>query len=208
MRCTPDLTLDRLGAAVIRPSDQMSIKEIDLARLEEWLLRDAGSRAILEEYAAKLNTEERPDLSPHGHVSIVEERRRVLREIALRRGQGRFRDRLVKRYGAKCQISLCDFSGLIEAAHIRPYALSNDNSEGNGLLLRSDLHTLFDLGLLAVHPESLLVALHPDTLSAGYRSFEAVSLSTNGTSGPDRDALTERWEFFQMKLSSGGVQAN
>jgi len=98
---------------------------------------------------------------------------------------------------------MCDFPGLVEAAHIRPYALTSDNSEGNGLLLRSDLHTLFDLGLLAVHPVSLLVALHPDTLSSGYGLFEGVALATNGSGGPDREALLERWEFFQMQ--SGGA---
>ena len=39
------------------------------------------------------------------------------------------------------------------AAHIQPYALSQDHSPTNGLLLRSDIHQLYDLGYVTVTPE-------------------------------------------------------
>jgi putative restriction endonuclease len=39
---------------------------------------------------------------------------------------------------------------VLEAAHIRPYAESGPHRLPNGLLLRSDIHTLFDLGYLTV----------------------------------------------------------
>ena len=42
---------------------------------------------------------------------------------------------------------------VLQAAHIRPYALGGEHSLSNGLLLRSDLHTLFDLGYLTVEPK-------------------------------------------------------
>lgn len=200
-KCSSGLTLDRLQRAVIRPSDQMSIKEIDLATIEEWLIEETGTRAILHEFASHMVAGFAPDKPVDGPVSIIDERRRVLREISMRRGQAKFRDKLIRRYGAICQISRCSFSGLVEAAHIRPYAASSDNSAHNGLLLRSDLHTLFDLGLLSVHPKTMLVTLHPATLAAGYGSFEGVGLAINGTSGPDPSALAERWEFFQSKLT-------
>lgn len=198
--CPASLTLERLGAAVMRPSDQMSIKEIDLARIEEWLIDDTSGRGILLNFAARLQAEAEPPAPAQGPASIIDERRRVLREIALRRGQAKFRNRLIRRYGAGCQISRCGFPGLVEAAHIRPYAVTSDNSEGNGLLLRSDLHTLLDLGMLAVHPETLRVALHPDALLAGYGPYEDVPLSTNGTAGLDKDALAERWDLFRQTL--------
>ena len=67
--------------------------------------------------------------------------------------------------------------------------------------MRSDLHTLFDLGLMAVNPASITVALHPALLEMGYGSFEGAPLFTNGTSGPDHAALSERWKFFTGRLS-------
>ncbi|MEX2207188.1 MAG: HNH endonuclease [Myxococcota bacterium] len=39
---------------------------------------------------------------------------------------------------------------VLEAAHIRPYAQGGDHRIDNGLLLRSDLHTLFDRGYLTM----------------------------------------------------------
>src|SRR5271155_3471993 len=41
---------------------------------------------------------------------------------------------------------------LLEAAHISPYRGLQSNHPQNGLLLRADLHSLFDLGMLAVDP--------------------------------------------------------
>jgi len=128
-----------------------------------------------------------------------QQRRRIVREMDLRRGQPKFRDRLVRRYGEACQISRCTFAGLVEAAHIKPYAESNENGVHNGLLLRSDLHKLFDLGLLAIHPQSLTVALHRTILEMGYRQFDGLELFTNGSAGPDRVALAKRWDTFISK---------
>lgn len=193
----PNLTLARLNDAVMRPSDQMSIKEIDLAKIEKWLRADPAFGQLIFDYAGAIDA----DAIQHSEddpatQSVIETRRRVLREINLRRGQRQFRERLISRYGAACQISRCDFPGLVEAAHIRPYAESNDNGAHNGLLLRSDLHTLFDLGLLAIQPADMTVKLHPALLAAGYEKFEGQTLFVNGTKGPDYAALSERWEFF------------
>jgi hypothetical protein len=196
-----DLTLARLNDAVMRPSDQMSIKEIDLAKVEKWLRTDPYCAQLIFDYASAINADaEQPSDDESTTQSIIETRRRVLREINLRRGQRQFRERLISRYGAACQISRCDFPGLVEAAHVRPYAESNDNGAHNGLLLRSDLHTLFDLGLLAIHPADMTVKLHPSLFPAGYESFDGKALFTNGTKGPDREALSERWEFFHNAL--------
>ena len=42
---------------------------------------------------------------------------------------------------------------MLQAAHIRPYASDGPHDPRNGLLLRSDLHTLFDRGYVTVSPE-------------------------------------------------------
>lgn len=67
-----------------------------------------------------------------------------------RRGQPDFRARLLAAYGRRCCISGCRIEALLEAAHIRPHAEAPNYDTRNGLLLRADLHTLYDLHLLAV----------------------------------------------------------
>jgi len=42
---------------------------------------------------------------------------------------------------------------VLQAAHIKPYASGGAHALDNGLLLRSDLHTLFDLGYVTVDPD-------------------------------------------------------
>lgn len=200
------LSVANLHEAVLRPSDQMSIKEIDLARLEPVLGSGPAIGALVRRFAGRLAVPEDTVADAAGaESSIIEARRRVMREIAIRRGQARFRGRLIRRYGARCQISGCHFPGLVEAAHIRAYSASEDNSVDNGLLLRSDLHTLFDLGLLGVEPTSLRVALHPALQTAGYADFEGRVLFVNGSGGPSRAALVERWQFFTELLPGRSV---
>jgi putative restriction endonuclease len=194
----PSLSTERLLDAVIRPSDQMSIKEIDLARIEKYLLEGPGTHKLIVGYANSMTDDasiEPLDMAEQQN-SIIETRRRVLREIMLRRGQSQFRNRLIKRYGCVCQVCRCVFPEIVEAAHILPYAETCDNSAKNGLLLRSDFHTLFDLALLAIHPTSMRVALHPALLTAGYAAYSNVPLLLSGTNGPSRVALTRRWELF------------
>lgn len=196
-RVRSDLTVGRLHEAVLRPSDQMSIKELDLARLEPFLGRDNAIDALLKRFVAEMCVPQGgAETPPDNPASRIEERRRVLREISLRRGQVQFRERLIRRYGLRCQISGYDFAPAVEAAHIRPYAACQDNGEGNGLLLRSDLHTLFDLGFIGIDPATWRVSFHPACLCAGYAAYDGAMLFINGTSGPDTEALAERWEFY------------
>jgi hypothetical protein len=197
------LELGHLNEAVLRPSDQMSIKEIDVGRIERLLSGDASGSSLARRFAARIRVGDgRTDRPATDGGSVIEARRRVLREIAVRRGQAAFRDRLIRRHGTVCQVSRCVFTGLIEAAHIRPYATSGDNGAANGLLLRSDLHTLFDLGLLGIDPKSLTIHFHPELHSAGYGAFEGRELFNGGSSRPDREALKERWVFFGSRLAS------
>jgi hypothetical protein len=81
-----------------------------------------------------------------------EGRKNIWRSIVLRRGQKRFRDRLLSAYGKRCCVTGTDSEEVLEAAHIQPYAASGTNSVKNGLLLRSDIHVLFDLFLLSIDP--------------------------------------------------------
>lgn len=63
-----------------------------------------------------------------------------------RLGQGSFRIIVTDSYERRCAFTNSPVLHVLEAAHIRPYASGGTHSPSNGLLLRQDLHTLFDRG--------------------------------------------------------------
>lgn len=70
--------------------------------------------------------------------------------IQPRLGQGAFRVLVTEKYNHKCAITGERTLPVLEAAHIKPYSQNGPHSIQNGLLLRKDLHTLFDRGYLTV----------------------------------------------------------
>jgi putative restriction endonuclease len=60
---------------------------------------------------------------------------------------------------SQCVISACKIEPILEAAHIYPVANGGECSMGNSLLLRSDLHKMFDRGLITIDAESYLIKL-------------------------------------------------
>lgn len=89
--------------------------------------------------------------------SISDGRNKIISEVIRRLGQRKFRRSLINAYGGKCAITKCNTLWVLEAAHILPYRGLKTNSTTNGLLLRADVHTLFDIGLISVEPVNLLV---------------------------------------------------
>ncbi len=67
--------------------------------------------------------------------------------------QGAFRVMLTDAYGRKCAISGEKALPVLEAAHIMPVSEGGQHRLDNGLLLRSDVHTLFDRGYITVTPD-------------------------------------------------------
>ncbi|MCO6414558.1 MAG: HNH endonuclease [Thiogranum sp.] len=70
-----------------------------------------------------------------------------------RLGQGTFRVLVTEAYQRRCAFTGEHTLPVLEAAHIKPFSKCGPNSTRNGLLLRSDFHKLFDLGLVTVTPE-------------------------------------------------------
>lgn len=69
-----------------------------------------------------------------------------------RLGQGAFRIMVTDSYDRRCAMTSERTLPALEAAHIRPYSEGGEHSPSNGLLLRRDLHALFDGGYLTVTP--------------------------------------------------------
>lgn len=106
-------------------------------------------------------------------VSDDDARQRVLREIVAREGQGAFRGSLMFAYRSACAVTGCMEPEALEAAHIMPYLGEHTNIVNNGLLLRADIHTLFDKRLLSLeaHGASLVVVVAPSIIDPGYRAL-------------------------------------
>lgn len=69
-----------------------------------------------------------------------------------RLGQGTFRIAVTEAYGRACAVTTEHSLPVLEAAHIKPFASEGPHDVRNGLLLRSDLHRLFDRGYVTVTP--------------------------------------------------------
>lgn len=86
-------------------------------------------------------------------VAIAAERYGKPIEIRPRLGQGGFRLAVTDAYGRACAVTREHSLPVLEAAHIRPYGMGGSHEIQNGLLLRSDVHRLFDRGYVTVTPE-------------------------------------------------------
>ncbi len=110
--------------------------------------------ALWQEVAARLAARESRLLDPGPATVAAADGARYGRPLVVmpRLGQGAFRVMVTDVYGRRCAISNERTLPVLEAAHIRPYAANGPHQLSNGLLLRSDLHTLFDLGYISVDP--------------------------------------------------------
>jgi putative restriction endonuclease len=70
-----------------------------------------------------------------------------------RLGQGTFRVMVTDAYQRRCVITAERTLPALEAAHIRPFAEGGSHEPTNGLLLRRDIHALFDSGYVTVAPD-------------------------------------------------------
>ncbi|MBW4531218.1 MAG: HNH endonuclease [Aphanothece saxicola GSE-SYN-MK-01-06B] len=153
-----------------------------------------GDCQPVSEDAQSLVMAEASSLDDSGYFElngITDTRRRVAREIACRQGQPAFRKKLLKAYGGRCAITGCDLSQVLDAAHIVPFIGRETNHVQNGLLLRTDIHTLFDLGLIAIDTTYMQVILHESLGGSEYKSLSGVSLRQPATElqSPSKAAL-------------------
>lgn len=115
---------------------------------------DFTGRALWEKVERVLRKYQWMDRQPDLKSQLVEEPLVAgeYREIVsrVRIGQSTFRTLITDAYQRRCAISGEKTLPVLEAAHIKPYAESGPHSIRNGLLLRSDLHKLFDNGYLTV----------------------------------------------------------
>lgn len=145
-----------IRSLAVNAGDINAMRPLDWAAFTDALISKDASRAV-DRVAARVDTTWRPDLSvrvefPQGFGHAL---------VRVRRGQRQFREQLLAAQG-----SLCAFTGgaparVLEAGHLYSYAQLGTHFEHGGLMLRRDIHRLFDDGLLAVQPSRLRVDVAP-----------------------------------------------
>jgi hypothetical protein len=119
-------------------------------------------------------------------------RKRIDQTIVQRQGQPAFRNALMDAYERRCAITGCDVGDVLEAAHISPYLGEHTNRVTNGLLLRADIHTLFDRGLIKVSREYKVMA--DASVRAAYDLPKSIRLPNDAELHPSQDALHRKWQ--------------
>lgn len=103
-------------------------------------------------------------------------RLKVIAEVRRRQGGARFRRALLQAYDSRCAMTRYDATPALEAAHVLPYRGPQTNHVANGLLLRADMHDLFDLGLIAVDTSAMRLLLADDLIGTQYEQYAGAAL--------------------------------
>lgn len=103
--------------------------------------------------------------------TVEDQRNRVLASVVQRQGQREFRRALLYAYGNKCAVTDCGVVDVLEAGHIYPYKGKATNVASNGLLLRADVHTLFDLRLMSIDTAAMRVCISPTLVKSEYEGL-------------------------------------
>jgi len=110
---------------------------------------EAEGLALWEAVQERLGQQSAHDLQKS---PIAEKRFGEPHLIHPRLGQGAFRVLVTDVYQRRCAVTGERTLPALEAAHIRPYADGGEHEARNGLLLRRDIHSLFDAGYVTVTP--------------------------------------------------------
>ncbi|HEY9638653.1 MAG TPA: pentapeptide repeat-containing protein [Coleofasciculaceae cyanobacterium] len=98
--------------------------------------------------------------------SLKDERQRTNVVRVNRKDQRKFREALTEAFFGKCAITCCDVESAMEAAHIFPYRGPQTDCVWNGILLRLDLHRLFDAYLLTIDAVEGQVYVSPSLMNS------------------------------------------
>jgi len=152
--------------------------------------------SINEEEISKLVKKSTGSFIPHHQyekngvteISILDEsdnfeETKVVDEITLtaiksRRGQVNFRQSLLTAFNDTCCITGCSVSSVLEAAHIISHSDETNYKVTNGILLRADIHTLFDLNLIGIDQHGV-VHISNELEQSEYSGYQGVVIASS-----------------------------
>ena len=130
-------------------------------------------------------------------------RKRSVASMVVRQGQGKFRKSLLLEYRNRCVISECMVTEVIDAAHLTPYLGDHTNSLQNGLLMRTDLHNLYDRGLLAIDPATKTVIVAHRLKQTEYGRYHGTKIANpiDAHHQPTQETLQAHLDWCGGRLS-------
>lgn len=180
-----DLTLLKRGIsmdqAFASKSSSRIMREMKRYRLERiWALADEDL-ATLETLIAESGGLQQTDKDPiaealrqeaHNIARAVLERKSAI--IKRRPAQAAFRQAAIERHGGRCVFTRTRVPEALEAAHAIPHTGARQfERPENSLLLRRDVHALFDLFLLSIEPDTGQIRVSPRLVTSLYARLEA-----------------------------------
>ncbi|WP_299922248.1 HNH endonuclease signature motif containing protein [uncultured Pelagimonas sp.] len=166
-----------------------------------WPISDSDVDSLLSavrEKAHKIAQYE--NQNPHEPLNLEKiEEATALRQVVLRRYQSAFRQALLSKRPNRCAITGTNELSVLEAAHIIPYAerFADRDKPENGLLLRSDIHKLFDAHLISINPETKAIEVSDRIASPDYQSLRGKTISDDVSS----KSLSFHFENFSKPRS-------
>jgi len=117
--------------------------------------------------------------------------------VVPRLGQGAFRIAVTDAYSRACAVSGGKVLPALDAAHIKPYAAGGPHEVSNGILLRKDIHSVFDAGYVTVDQDLKFVVsdrVRTDFNNGNeYRRLHGVKLAVPGSPQRQPDLAALRW---------------
>lgn len=169
---------EELRQLCVRPNSQNSIRELNYAGFR----RSVGMEAAPTPVEAELE-------------NILGGHRKTM--VRARIGQPAFRQDLLGRYGRVCAFTGPAPLQALEAAHLYSYAEDGVHRTEGGLLLRRDVHRLFDYGMLAVEPSERRIDVGPEL--RGYEDYESLHNRRLSVDVSNRQVywLRRHWEIYR-----------
>ena len=156
---------------------------------EQWKSIVLGGKAdVLSTEADIMSSSE-----PFDPKSLADSKERQLRSLAVRRGQPTFRKKLLEAYEGRCVVSRTPIIAVLEAAHIIPFRGDATNHVNNGLLMRADVHSLFDLGLIGID-QDYRIWIDQSLSESDYAVYhmQLILLPSDSSHYPSKEALATR----------------
>ena len=155
-----DETMDRIEA------DFRSVERFFRHRL---LNTGAGGPVLDMSGIIQLTEREQTRLHAFDPENSKDGRAKVIEAVTRRRGHPSLRQNLLAAYDYQCAVTGFNAIDTLEVAYIIPYRGKHTHHPTNGIVLRSDLHTLFDMGKIAVDTRTMTIILADELRESSYR---------------------------------------
>lgn len=165
-----------------------AMKQVDIMRLRQDIANES------KDYEFTFVVEDNSEPASEPNIPNDENKRQAYAR-RVRKGQSRFRKALITLYDSRCAFTKTNEETVLEACHIISHAKTGDNSLDNGLLLRSDIHVLFDEHLVTLANDGISVCVRQDVTAPEYSKL-------NNSVPEIRPTISERYlELIRQRNS-------